>query len=44
MDADEELFTFEFDSHGSKGRIRKIVQYTKFSLLEEKILILNYDH
>ncbi|MEN9333241.1 MAG: hypothetical protein RLY35_421 [Bacteroidota bacterium] len=29
MDADEELFTFEFESHGPKGRIRKIVQYTK---------------
>lgn len=29
MDADEELFTFEFNSFGPKGRIRKIVQFTK---------------
>jgi hypothetical protein len=36
MDADEELFTFEFESHGPKGRIRKIVQYTKPLLLKEK--------
>jgi hypothetical protein len=29
LDADEELYTFEFNSFGPKGTIRKIVQYTK---------------
>ena len=29
LDADEELNTFEFNSFGPKGTIRKIVQYTK---------------